>query len=400
MISVSEALEIIKTARLGWGIETVSLVDAIGAQAAQDIVSNVTMPPFDASAMDGYAVQLEDVGNVGAKLEVIGEAPAGSPFKGCVNSGQAVRIFTGSPLPKGANHILIQENATREGDRLSVNEASDAARHIRFAGIDFSKDDILIPKGKTITAPDIALAAAGNHASVQICKRPKVAIIASGDELREPGSDLKDGQIISSNSLGLAALIRDWGADPHIMGIAKDSVKSIRTLIDAAEGADIFLPIGGASVGDYDFMKAAFKESGFETAFEKIAVRPGKPTWFGTRGKSLVLGLPGNPASAYVCAHVFLRTLISGPPILRKLPLKNEIKANGPRETFLRGCAEIDATGQAWVTAFPKQDSSLITPLAQANVLLRLPAAAGPWGVGDMVEVLSLGTGPDVLAGS
>lgn len=390
MISVSEALKIIHAARPELGTEIRPVLKTQGLRSADNVKAKLTQPPFDASAMDGYAVKLADVTHSGAILQIIGEAPAGTPFAGTVGAGEAVRIFTGSPLPKGADHILIQENATRDGAILSVDTPSESARHIRRAGIDFKTGDTLIPKGKIITAADIALASAGNHAELRVQTRPRVAIIASGDELREPGSTLGPGQIISSNSSGLAAYIKDWGGIPKVMGIARDNIKSIRALIDDAGDADIFLPIGGASVGDYDFMKAAFIDAGFSLSFEKVAVRPGKPTWFGTRGPARVLGLPGNPASAYVCAHVFLKALMGAPQTFHTLPLTNGINANGPRETFLRGEAKLDTNGQVRITAFPRQDSSLITPLAKANVLIRLPANAGPWQPGDKIDTLSL----------
>lgn len=397
MISVKDALGILDAAQSHGNIVQQPLMDAIGTQAASDVHAKVTQPPFDASAMDGYAVRLEDIQDSGNTLKVIGEAPAGSPFEGTIKSGQAVRIFTGSPIPIGADTILIQENAAREGDIITVLEPAETHRHIRKAGIDFNTGDTLIHKGQYIQATDIALAAAGNHATIDVFERPIVTIIASGDELREPGSDLQDGQIVSSNSLGLAALIRMWGGTPQIAGIAKDNIESIQNLIQAPENTDIFLPIGGASVGDYDFMKAAFKDLGFVTHFEKVAVKPGKPTWFGKRQGQLVLGLPGNPASAYVCAHLFLKPLLGHTHIMRRASLAEPVPANGPRETYIRGRLSLDDKGCLFARPFPRQDSSLITPLAKANVLIRLAPHNGPWNAGDDIDVIPLGTGPHIL---
>jgi len=236
------------------------------------------------------------------------------------------------------------------------------------------------------------LAAAANHAELPIYKRPVVALIANGDELKAPGSAVQDGDIISSNSAGLGALIQSWGGTPLDLGIANDSLESITACIKAAKDADIIVPIGGASVGDYDYMRAAFKDARLELIFEKIAVRPGKPTWFGTLGEQLVLGLPGNPASATVCAHLFLKFLMGHATEIptSKAVLTISMGANGPRETYARGRVYISGKGIAEVTPFPRQDSSLLTPFAKANVLIKFPANTGPWKVGDILDVVSL----------
>ena len=365
-----------------------------GAILAHDITAKVTLPPLAASAMDGYAVKLDDVRKAGAKLKVIGESPAGHPFEGTINSGEAVRIFTGGAVPNGADHIVIQENVKREGDTFTTLIDNDAPRHIRRAGIDFKAGDTLLTKGMHIGPMHVAIAAAANHAALPVYKRPIVALIANGDELKAPGSEIGDTDIISSNPAGLGALIRQWGGEVIDMGIASDSVESITALIHAAKEADIIVPIGGASVGDHDYMREAFKSCGLTSIFEKVAVRPGKPTWFGTMNKQLVLGLPGNPASAIVCAHLFLKTLMGRQDNLPFAKLTETIKANGPRETYLRAFAKLSDTGQLEVTPFPRQDSSLLTPLTKANVLIRLPKDSGPWEAGEFIEVLPLGTGP------
>lgn len=398
MISVTDALNIIRENRAATPIINAPLSSAVGAICAKDVCAKVTMPPFDASAMDGYGVRFEDARHSGYTLTVIGEAPAGSPFDGMVGPRETVRIFTGSPMPRGTDHVVIQENVTRTGDKILLNTDSETPRHIRKAGIDFSEGDVLIPKGATINPAHIALAAAGNHAVLPIFRRVRVGILASGDELRPIGSDLEPGQIINSNMAALKALITHWGGEPIDLGIAQDNLESIAACIETASCADIIVPIGGASVGDYDFMKEAFALAGFDTLFKKIAVRPGKPTWLAKRGAQYVLGLPGNPASAMVCAHLFLKPLIgSQEPSLALAKLGKLLSANGPRETYLRARLHIGTDGDLAVTPFPKQDSSLITPFVQSNALIKLPPNAGPWQEGERVECIPLGAGPGIL---
>jgi len=369
MISVNTAISSIIAHR---GItKTVSapLSEALGTRLAKNVTAKVTLPPRDASAMDGYAVRLADVRAKASTLRVIGEAPAGSPFKGKVNQGEAVRIFTGGAVPTTTDY--------------------ETARHIRKAGIDFKTGDILIKADTRLAPAHIALAAAANHDALPIFKPPVVALIANGDELKPPGYEVEKGDIISSNAAGLGALILSWGGNVMDMGIASDSVESILALIKAAKEADIIVPIGGASVGDYDFMRTAFKEAGLNLVFEKIAVRPGKPTWFGTLGNQTVLGLPGNPASATVCAHLFLKILMHRADNIstQKAVLTQPLPANGPRETYLRGHLEVSDKGITQVMPFPRQDSSLLTPFARANILLRLHPDTGPWDKGDLVEI-------------
>ena len=398
MISTAEALSIIRANRPMPDVVDTPLEDCVGAVCAQDVPAKVTMPPFDASAMDGYGVRFEDARKAGRTLTVIGEAPAGSPFEGIVREGQAVRIFTGSPMPGGTDHVVIQENVTRTGDDILLTTDAETPRHIRKSGIDFTKGDILVAKDARINPAHIALAASGNHASLPIYRRPRVAILASGDELRSVGSDLKPGQIINSNMAALKALITHWGGVPIDLGIARDNLESIAACIKKAEDADIIVPIGGASVGDYDFMKEAFSIAGFETLFKKIAVRPGKPTWLARKDGQCVLGLPGNPASAMVCAHLFLKPLLGAADAqTSRAKLDASVTANGPRETYMRARIHIDNTGALTVTPFPKQDSSLITPFVRSNALIKLPPNSGPWQSGDSIDILPLEVGPDIL---
>jgi len=402
MISVSEAITLLLEHRSSRPVITMALANCLGATLAEDIKAKITLPPLAASAMDGYAVKLSDVRKAGVKLTVIGESPAGHPFQGTVNMGEAVRIFTGGAVPKGADHIVIQENAEREDDILTTLFDNETPRHIRQAGIDFAKGDTLLTKGTVIGPMHIAIAAAANHAVLPIYKRPVIALIANGDELKVPGSEVFETDIISSNPAGLGALIRHWGGEVMDMGIASDSLDAITDLIHKAKDADIIVPAGGASVGDHDYMRDAFKTCGLTSIFEKVAVRPGKPTWFGTLtsktgDEQVVLGLPGNPASAVVCAHLFLKIVMRRADELTfaKAKLTKALPANGPRETYMRALAKLTETGQLEVTPFPRQDSSLLTPLTKSNVLIRLPKENGPREDGDMIDILPLGTGPD-----
>ena len=397
MISLQDALKLIADIRPNLEVIQADLKTALGARCAHNVTARLTMPPFDASAMDGYALRTQDASE-DAQLTVIGEAPAGTAYDGEIKAGQAVRIFTGGPVPKGADTIVIQENVTRSRDTITIDTAPKFNNAIRKAGIDFAAGDILIPKGARINPAHVALAASGNHAQIPIYRRPKVALIANGDELRPPGSDLKDGQIISSNSAGLAALIESWDGDAIDLGIASDDIGSIDALINAAKNADIIVPIGGASVGDYDYMKEAFSAAGYTSIFSKIAVKPGKPTWFGTLGAQRVLGLPGNPASATVCAHLCLKVLMGlcDTPQLIEGTLDKDVPKNGPRETYLRGRLSIGQSGALIITPFPRQDSSLLTPLAASNALVQLPPHGGPWKAGDKIRAHPLGQAPEI----
>lgn len=392
LASVDEALAMLAQHRIAPPVEMVPLGDALGRTLAVDITARVTLPPLDASAMDGYAVRIQDVAQAGSVLRVIGEAPAGRPFAGTVESGEAVRIFTGSAIPEGADHVLIQEHVQRDGDSLTTTEAEPKARHIRHAGIDFRTGTRLLPAGKVLGPAEIAVAAAADHATLPVHKRLCVAILANGDELRAPGSAPETGDVVSSNPAGLAALMRWWGGEVIDLGIASDSIESIRELIGRAGEADIILPVGGASVGDHDYMFAAFAGLGLEPVFRKIAVKPGKPTWFGRLDNQRVLGLPGNPASALVCAHLFLKPLLTGQPKLDLLAARiaHPLDANGPRETFLRGIYKIkDGIGRS-VEILPNQDSSLVTPFLTANCLVRRKADASALDAGDRIQVVPL----------
>ena len=382
MISVEEARERILAGIRPTAGETVALADAWGRVTAAPVIARLTQPPSDVSAMDGYALRATD-GALGATLGVIGSAPAGHPFDGSVGAGQAVRIYTGSVIPAGANAILLQEDATATGHEVRVNEAVTAGRHIRRAGQDFSAGDAVIPAGRRITARDVGLAAAANHPWLTLHRRPRVAILATGDEIALPGEPIPAGGIVSSNSHALAALVRAGGGDPFVLPVAQDTREAVAEVADAVQGADLLVTTGGASVGDYDLVIEGLKTRGLELDFWQIAMRPGKPLLFGRLGAVPVLGLPGNPVPALVCSILFLVPVLSrlsglpaAPPPISRALLGSAVRANDHRADHLRATVTTDQQGRLVATPFPVQDSAMMRRLAMADVLiLRAPHA-------------------------
>ena len=390
MISVAEATGLILQHRPKRSVKTVSLSEAAGRTLARDVVAKVSKPSLPVSAMDGYAVRFADVKKAGAQLTLIGEAPAGEPFKGFVSASEAVRIFTGGVVPDGADHIVIQENVRRSGNTIECLFAEKERRHIRPVGLDYAEGDVVLKSGRRLAPFDLSIAASANHDTLSVFRSLKVALLSNGDELNPPGSTLSPGEIICSNPTGLGALLRRWGAKPIELGIASDSTADIEKYISSApEVCEIFVAIGGASVGDHDHMRRAFQNAGFSMVFEKIAVRPGKPTWFAKRGDQIVLGLPGNPASALVCAHLFLRPLVHACDGLEYVHAKAaaRIPENGPRETFMRATAKVTCQAILEVVPLPLQDSSLLTPFATANCLIRRTQNHPATEVGDILDV-------------
>ena len=394
LINVSEAIALIQANRPYPESETVPIEQALGRRLAEPVIAQRTHPPAAMSAMDGYAVKLNDVRQANAELRVIGEAPAGRPFEDAVKSGEAVRIFTGSVIPDGADTVVIQENVAREGDKVTSLQAYAKPAHIRAAGLDFATDDVLIDAGTRLRAEHLSAAAASNNSVVHVEKRLRVGLLANGDELRPPGSNLKTGEIINSNPYALPALVEGWGGDAVDLGIAGDSVEAIESVLERAKDVDVFVPVGGASVGDHDHMRTAFENRGFEPVFEKIAVRPGKPTWFSKSKDALVLGLPGNPASAMVCAHLFLSQLLGHEwrKSLVRGKLMSDISANGPREHFMRARLSWDEDGSFEVDPLINQDSSLLRPFLTCNVLLRRQPNAPALSAGTNAEALLIGS--------
>lgn len=396
MISVDEARARIVAAMRPTPPEIVALPQAWGRVTAAAVTARLTQPPADLSAMDGYALRAAD-GTLGATLRVIGEAPAGHPFPGQVGPGEAVRIFTGSVVPAGADTILLQEDATRDGALVTVNEAVREFRHIRRAGQDFAMGEMLIPAGQRLGARDIGLVAAGNHPWVAVHRRPNVAILATGDEIHLPGEAIGDGGIVSSNSHALASLVRGRGGNPVVMPIARDDMASITAAADQMAGMDLLVTTGGASVGDHDLVQAGLGQRGLAVDFWKIAMRPGKPLIFGALGGVPVLGLPGNPVSALVCAILYLLPALdrlaglqgAAPPTEPAL-LDGALKANDHRADFLRASLARREDGALLATPFARQDSALLRLLAQADALLLRAPHAPASQAGDRVDVIRL----------
>ena len=378
--------------------ETVPLAAALGRVLAAPLAALRTQPPWDCSAMDGYAVRAADA-TVGARLKLVGESAAGRGFAGLVGSGEAARIFTGAPVPEGADAILLQEDAARDGDIVSPTEVATAGRHIRREGLDFRAGETLLAPGRRLGARDLALAAALGHASVEAARRPRVGILATGDELVAPGEPAGPDQIVASNSFAIAGVVAAEGGVAIDLGIAPDDGAAIRAAIDRAfaEGADILVTLGGASVGDHDLVQPALVEAGVAIDFWRIAMRPGKPMMAGRRGATLALGLPGNPVSSIVCSVLFLmpaiRALLGRPdvePTLLPARLGRDMDANDRREDYMRAALTIDPDGVAVATAFPRQDSSMLRPLSEAECLLVRPAHAPAAKTGDPCIILPL----------
>lgn len=388
MISVAEALAQLFALARPLAVETVPLLQAHGRVLAQDVAATRDQPPFDGSAMDGYAVTHAAPG---LRLRVIGEAAAGHGFDQTVKNGEAVRIFTGAPVPKGTKAVVIQEDVTRDGEWITLGDSLDDNTYIRPAGGDFRSGDT-VNAGRVIGANDIALMAAMNIAEVPMTRRPIVALISTGDELVMPGDTPGPDQIIASNTFGLHALLRDLGAEPRMLPIARDNEPSLRTAFDLAQGADLIITIGGASVGDHDVVANLAPQLGFDQSFYKVAMRPGKPLMAGRFRNAMMIGLPGNPVSAMVCGHVFVAPVVramlglGAAPAPRKTGvLAQGLPANGPREHYMR--ARLNAGG---LTAFGSQDSSLLSILGQADALILRAPNDGPRAAGDSVEYLPL----------
>jgi molybdopterin molybdotransferase len=382
MISVGEARDRILAAVCPTPSEIVALADAWNRVAAAPVIARLTQPPADVSAMDGYALRAAD-GSLGATLHVVGSAPAGHPFAGEVGPGQAVRLFTGSVVPGGADAILLQEDATASGTEVRVNEAVIAGRHIRRAGQDFAIGDAVVPAGRRLTARDIGLAAAANHPWLTLHRRPRIAILATGDEIAMPGEPIPTGGIVSSNSHALAALVRAAGGEPVVLPIAADTREAVAAVADSVHGMDMLVTTGGASVGDHDLVIESLKTRGMELDFWQIAMRPGKPLLFGRLGSVAVLGLPGNPVSALVCSILFLLPALSrltglpaAPPPTMQAIAGAALRANDHRADHLRATVSTDSKGRIVVTPFPVQDSAMLRRLALADALiLRAPNA-------------------------
>jgi molybdopterin molybdotransferase len=400
VISVEEALARLLQPLQPLGAEQVALTDGLGRVLAEDVAARRTQPPFPASAMDGYAARAADVAQVPARLRVVGAVPAGQSYPGHVGPGEAVRIFTGAPVPEGADCIVIQEDTERDGDFVEVREGAPAGRYVRPAGLDFREGDVLLRAGRALTARDIGLAAAMNRPWLSVRRRPRVAILPTGDEVVMPGDPVGPNQIVSSNGIALAAFVRASGGEPIMLGIAPDDASSLQDLAAGAAGADFLVTTGGASVGEHDLVKDALGASGLELDFWKIAMRPGKPLMVGKLRGTPMMGLPGNPVSSLVCALLFLRPALErllGIDAAARAPLTARLAAplaaNDRRQDYLRARLARGPDGEIEATPFPRQDSSMMSLLAASDALVVRRPNAPPAAVGERVEIVPFGSG-------
>jgi molybdopterin molybdotransferase len=396
---VSDALAAVLAGAEPLPEQMVSLDEAYHRVLAQDVAARRTQPPQAMSAMDGYALRAADAAKIDSRLTVIGEVAAGRPFAGSVCAGEAVRIFTGGVVPDGADAVVIQEDTVAEGNSVTIKEAAITGRHIRPAGVDFREGDVLLRKGTRLTERDLALAAAMNHPLLAVGRRPKVAILGTGDELVRPGTTPGHGQIVYSNGYALHALASSEGAETIDLGVAADTLAATSAGIRRAResGTDILITTGGASVGDHDLVQQALRDEGIAMSFWKIAIRPGKPMMHGRLGAMRVIGLPGNPVSSYVCAFLFMVPLIralSGRSVIHhrreRAVLGKDLGANDQREDYLRARLELREDGTQIAIPVNHQDSSLLANLAAAQVLLVRPPFAPKAEAGSPCEVLRL----------
>ncbi|MEM9550262.1 MAG: gephyrin-like molybdotransferase Glp [Pseudomonadota bacterium] len=390
MISVAEAQQALFALVNPLGRETVPLVDAAGRVLASEVHATRDQPPFAASSMDGYAIKAVEA-DLHAQFQVIGEAAAGHAFGGTVGAGQAVRIFTGAPIPEGADFVVIQEDVGRSGALITITSDPGPKSNIRPAGGDFTAGTP-IHAPRVLRPQDVALLASMNLPEVDVTRKPVVALISTGDELVMPGETPGPDQIIASNTFGLRAMLDQMGCTTRLLPIARDTKTSLLMVFDLARGADLIVTIGGASVGDHDLVGAVAVDLGMDRAFYKVAMRPGKPLMAGRMGDAAMIGLPGNPVSAMVCGHVFVAPMIRAmqglgacAPEPLTATLAADLPVNGPREHYMRAVIDRGA-----VTAFDRQDSSLLTVLAQANALIVRPPHDGARVAGDTVSYLPL----------
>ena len=401
MISVAEALaRVLASAPKPVGSESVTIEAALGRTFASDLRALRTQPPFANSAMDGYALRAADIAHVPARLNVIGESAAGRAFAGTVGANEAVRIFTGAPMPAGADSVLIQENAERDGDFLIARTSEAPRRNVRDAGIDFIGGELLLPAGRCLRPRDLALAAAANHPTLAVRRRPRVAVLATGDELVRPGEALGPSQIVASNNYAIAGIVTACGGEPVDLGIASDEMDALARSFRRAQEieADVLVTLGGASVGDYDLVQRALVDAGLELGFWRIAMRPGKPLMQGRLGDMRVLGLPGNPVSAIVCATLFLAPLLramvgdpaAGADVSEAALFGTDVGPNDVRQDYLRATLRREADGALLASPFTSQDSSLVKLLAQAQCLVIRPPHAPAAKRGDACRIIRL----------
>ena len=398
LLPVAEAQQRILDAVSPLPAEQISLAEGLGRVLARNVASRRDQPPMAMSAMDGYAVRAVDVATLPATLKVVGYAPAGHAFDGSVGAGEAVRIFTGAPVPEGADTIVIQENTEQSDEVVRVIDGTaPVGRYIRPAGLDFATGDVLLPSGKVLTARDVGLSAAMNVTWLNVHRKPRISILATGDEIVMPGDPIGRDQIVSSNALSLAAFITVQGGTPLDLGIAPDEEDGLRALAAGARGSDILVTTGGASVGDHDLVQSVLGDIGLEVDFWRIAMRPGKPLMFGRIDGTYLIGLPGNPVSSLVCAIIFLT-----PAIHKMLGMDNllpetgtarlgtDLPENDEREDYLRASLSRDDKGDIVATPYGKQDSSMFATIARADALVIRKPFASALKAGSAVEFIAL----------
>jgi molybdopterin molybdotransferase len=399
LMPVADALAAILAGADPLGEEMIALEDAYHRVLAHDVAARRTQPPQAMSAMDGYAVRAADAAEVNARLKVIGEVAAGRPFDRALGAGEAARIFTGGVIPDGADAVVIQEDTVADGNSITITEAAATGRHIRPAGVDFREGDVLLRGGSRLTERDLSLAASMNYPELPVRRRPRLALLATGDELVMPGERPGPGQIVYSNGYALRALARAEGADTVDLGVAADTMEATTAGIRRARdlGADILVTTGGASVGDHDLVKESLEAENVQIAFWKIAMRPGKPMMHGRLGAMRVVGVPGNPVSSYVCTFLFVVPLIralSGRKVIHSAResalLGRDVGANDQREDYLRARLEERDDGTLIATPVNHQDSSLLANLAAAQALLIRAPFAPAAKTGSACEILRL----------
>ena len=399
MMTVEEALaRVLASGAPPLDEEKVALEQAHGRVLARDLMALRTQPPFPNSAMDGYALRAADTTPAPATLTVIGESAAGRAFEGPVGPGEAVRIFTGAPIPAGADAVVIQEDVSREEKRIRLSSATPAGDNLRQAGMDFREGEALMSAGRRLSPRDVALAAAANHTALVVRRRARVAILATGDELVAPGGSLGPAQIIASNNFAVAGIVEAYGGVAVDLGIVVDEVGAMKAAVSRARDAkaDVLVTLGGASVGDYDLVQQALVSSGMELGFWRIAMRPGKPLMHGRLGAMRILGLPGNPTSSMVCSILFLRPLLralqgesdpgADPSQIGRLAV--DAPANGARQDYMRASLSRGADGVLIATPVSAQDSSLVKTMARADGLIVRPPHAPSAKAGDPCRVI------------
>ena len=391
MISFEHALSKLLFLANKIDVEEVNLEEAYSRVLAYDAISSRDQPPFNASSMDGYALKkIDKLSN--KKLLVVGKVAAGNSFEGTIKKGEAVRIFTGAPMPDGANSVLIQEDVEELNNFITIREKIEKNDFIRKKGCDYKAGKVMLKKGKILRSTDIALLASMNFPLLEVARRPRVSIISTGDELVFPGNLPKNNQIVSSNTYGLKALLNKWGAKSHILPIARDNITSLKKALDFAVPADLVITIGGASVGDHDYVSEVFNEINVEHSFYKVAMRPGKPILAGKNKDTIFVGLPGNPVSALVCAHLFLKPLIGKmlgtnelDNIERKGLLQSDLPENGVRKHFMRAVIK-----NGHLVVSKNQDSSLLSVLQKASALVIRQPNEPPVKKGNLISYLEL----------